>query len=239
MDNLLTNKYFCIAVIIALIVVIYLYSQKKSCDVEGMQNVDLTPLAQELTEAPWTNRRDGGNHKEVGNRFDRFADSYTKSKLQKNGYGYTDFLGRSDDTFRDYMDQQNDDVLGNNNFDGRIEDEILGGNQIPGAYRDRSDLSQYQQGCRCANRDRLSGLTGSIAVYDDDDDEEINDNGEIADFQQKLIIYKMLQQEIEGKKAAYARRTGNSQYAQRAQRMPATATKRNTKQVVKKNNKKN
>jgi len=104
MDNLLTNKYFCIAVIIALLVVIYLYSRKNSCSTEGMQDVDLTPLAQELTETPWTNRNGGGMHKDVNNRFDKFADRYTKKKLKDEGYSYTDFLKRSDQSYEKYME---------------------------------------------------------------------------------------------------------------------------------------
>ena len=62
MDNLLTNKYFCIAVLIALIIVIYLYSQSNYCSIEGMEKVDLTPLAQELVEHPWTNDVGGSTY---------------------------------------------------------------------------------------------------------------------------------------------------------------------------------
>lgn len=44
MDNLLTNKYFCIAILIALIVLIYLYTQKKSCSIEKMDNLEFTQV---------------------------------------------------------------------------------------------------------------------------------------------------------------------------------------------------
>lgn len=106
MDNLLSNKYFCIAIIIALIIVVYLYSQKKSCDVEGMRHLDLTPLAQELTEHPWTNRVDESNNKEYNNQFDEFADEYTNLKLTKNGYRPQNYLKRSDVAYEKYIENE-------------------------------------------------------------------------------------------------------------------------------------
>jgi hypothetical protein len=45
-DNATSNKYFIIALIIALIVVLYLYSQKKSCDIENMDTI---------VDRPWAN----------------------------------------------------------------------------------------------------------------------------------------------------------------------------------------
>jgi len=43
-DDIVSNKYLIIALIIALIVVLYLYYRKKSCAVEGMKNLDLAPV---------------------------------------------------------------------------------------------------------------------------------------------------------------------------------------------------
>jgi len=106
MDNLLSNKYFCIAIIIALIIVVYLYSQKKPCEIEGMRHVDLTPLAQELTEHPWTNRVDESNNKEYNNQFDEFADEYTNLKLTKNGYRPQNYLKRSDVAYEKYIENE-------------------------------------------------------------------------------------------------------------------------------------
>lgn len=148
MDNLLTNKYFCIAIIIAFIVVLYLYSRKKSCEVEGMQNVDLTPLAQELTQPPWTDRYDGDDHRHVNNKFDRFADAYTKRKLKKEGYSYTDFLKRSDDTYRKYVDMEGyDSMMPEDNKPSRRRLR-LNPDEAPKPLDDRPDLSQCQP-CRC------------------------------------------------------------------------------------------
>lgn len=38
-SDVISNKYFIIALIIALIVLLYLYSQKKTCEIEGMQSL--------------------------------------------------------------------------------------------------------------------------------------------------------------------------------------------------------
>ena len=56
-DNLLECKYLIIILIIALIVVLYLYNKKKSCQVtEGMHNIDF-PWEKSNTMYPWA--RDG------------------------------------------------------------------------------------------------------------------------------------------------------------------------------------
>lgn len=68
-DNIITNKWFVVALIIALIVVIYLYSQKK-CGTESMCNLDLITLPQKVPKyklnqpnfKAW-NRNEIGYHK--------------------------------------------------------------------------------------------------------------------------------------------------------------------------------
>lgn len=56
-DNLLECKYLIIILIVALIIVLYLYSKQKSCHVkEGMHNVDF-PWEKNDTIYPWA--RDG------------------------------------------------------------------------------------------------------------------------------------------------------------------------------------
>ena len=47
-DDKNTNKYLIIGLIIVLVVVIVLYFKKKSCNVEKMTQLDLTPV-----ERPW------------------------------------------------------------------------------------------------------------------------------------------------------------------------------------------
>jgi hypothetical protein len=138
-DNLLTNKYFCLALLSLLIIVVYLYVQQKSCDVETMRNVDLTPLAQEISEEPWANNRNGSQYHNVGGKFDKYADAYTKNKLKENGYSYTNFLGRSDDSFRKYMQKEGYGSLEN----------------MPLPLDTHPELSQCQP-CNCAVDDLMA-----------------------------------------------------------------------------------
>ena len=76
-----TNKYFVIALILIVIVLIYLYYKKKTCDVEGMQNVDLTVLSQSMAEKPWSDDYNDDKYKRVGNDFDLKADRKSKNDL--------------------------------------------------------------------------------------------------------------------------------------------------------------
>jgi hypothetical protein len=108
MDNLLTNKYFCIAVLIALGVLLYLYSQKDSCSMEPMQNLNLTPLSQELSQHPWTDSLDGSTHASADTKFDEYADAHTKQKLKNNNYHVANFLPRSDVAFMNYAMSDSD-----------------------------------------------------------------------------------------------------------------------------------
>lgn len=145
-EELLSNRYFTIALIIALALFVYMYTQKETC--EGMRNVDLTPLAQELTEKPWVNRSTG-DHKRVGNAFDRVADKYVKLKLKKNGYDYTDFLQRSDERFVEY-DREGFDTT---DEDARKPMKKLSKSKpktsIPMPLDDHPELSQCQP-CKCS-----------------------------------------------------------------------------------------
>ena len=124
-DNIVSNKYLIIALIIALIVVIYLYMQKRSCEVEGMKNIDLTPLPHQLSEKPWVNNNNNNNnnnsnnsnnsnndndnkYKTNGNKFDKNADAIAKKR-----YGNNKQLKRADEIYNIYVDS--DDELQNPN----------------------------------------------------------------------------------------------------------------------------
>lgn len=103
MEKFLTNKYFCLAVIIALVVVTYLYTQKtNSCKIEGMRNVDFSMLAPELTDRPWADA-DELRYKRVGGRFDKLADETTKQNLAKAGYAPVDFLKSTSQVYDSYI----------------------------------------------------------------------------------------------------------------------------------------
>lgn len=178
LDDLLTNKYLCIALIIALLVVLFMYSQKKSCEIETMSNVDLTPLAQELVEPPWTDRPGGDDHKRVGNRFDRNADRYTKNKLISNGYDYTKFLKRSDQSFKKYMESYDNmedmyDMDDMNDQDmTRPYHNSYGNNDplVPRPLDDRPDLSQCQP-CVCDDKPKKSWRRPKRGNFSDSDSE--------------------------------------------------------------------
>jgi len=117
---------------------LYLYSQKDSCDVETMRNVDLTPLIQEVSENPWTNDESGLTHRKVGDKFDKMADQLTKLKLKKNGYSYTNFLGRSDESLQKYVSR-----------------EEFGSETIPKPLDSHPELSQCQP-CKCPQDDLMA-----------------------------------------------------------------------------------
>jgi len=150
MEKFLTNKYFCLAILIALVVMVFLYSQKTdSCRVEGMQGVDLSMLAPELTENPWTDNNEGGNYKYVGDKFDFNADATVKANLTKEGYKYTNFAGRLDQDYEKYVAM--------NPIRQRNQET-----NIPLPMDTRPDLSQCQP-CRC---------DGRSAIYEDTDSSE-------------------------------------------------------------------
>ena len=69
MDNFLTNKYFCLAIIIALGIMVYLYQTRDSCTIEGMDNVDLSMLAPELTDEPWAREGDDEKYRRYDSKF--------------------------------------------------------------------------------------------------------------------------------------------------------------------------
>jgi hypothetical protein len=131
-DNIVSNKYFIIALIIALIVVLYLYSQKKSCDIEGMKNVDLISLSQDIRESPGAN-----------NNFDKSVDNYhNKKKIGKNN-----FLKRKDEIFQNYSDHDDSDFNPENT---KKKIKKISTN-IPKPYDNRPDLSQCQP-CICPEK---------------------------------------------------------------------------------------
>lgn len=153
LDNLLTNKYFCAAVIIALILILYMYHTKQSCNIEGMSNVDLSPLAQELTEKPWAEQNNTSQYSLVGkNSFNDKADKYVEKKLKKN-YKYIKPLKRSDQIYNSGQNK----VISNNLANKK--------NRKPIPLDNHPELSQCQP-CKCNNSDTDSDTTSD--VYDSD-----------------------------------------------------------------------
>ena len=181
MDKLLTNKYFCIAILIALAVVIYLYSQSDYCSMESMQNVDLTPLAQELNERPWTNDVGGSTHGRVNTDADIYADTFVKNKLKRNGFNVANFLPRSDTTFANRM--RSEDSIETTpttttttttptpvvkKKSKRSNKKIKPHTSLPQPLDNRPDLSQCQPCAPCGinkmndNMPNVSGVSGNM-----------------------------------------------------------------------------
>jgi hypothetical protein len=92
MDNLLTNKYFCLALIVIVLVLIYMWSTSSSCNVstnERMNNVDLSSAAPNLSEKPYVDDVSDDSmypYKRYDNAFDRNADTYVQDRLKQEGY---------------------------------------------------------------------------------------------------------------------------------------------------------
>jgi len=152
MDSILTNKYFCIAILIALAILLYLYSQNRSCEIEQMRTVDLTPLAQELSSAPWTDDvSDGSDYGRVGTKFDKMADAYTKAKLKKNGFKITGNVPRIDvefnrlqnsDNSSNTSDSSGSDSNSSNSASPTKKSRVRKQYRLPRPLNDRPDLSQ-------------------------------------------------------------------------------------------------
>lgn len=142
MDNFLTNKYFCLAVIIALVVVTYLYTQKSdTCKVEGMRNVDFSMLAPELTDKPWADT-DELKYKRIGGKFDKLADETTKRNLAVRGYKPVDFLKSTGQVYDEYIKYES--------VEDQMKKEKYGSNEnIPTGFDRDSRQMMYREEKRC------------------------------------------------------------------------------------------
>lgn len=74
-DNIFTNKYFVIALIILVVILLFLYIHSRSRRVEGMKNLDVSGPTQTLVERPWEGGDEESGYKKVNNKFDRFVDT--------------------------------------------------------------------------------------------------------------------------------------------------------------------
>lgn len=148
MDSFLTNKYFCLALIVALAVILYLYNTRDACVVEGMDNVDLSVLAPELTDYPWANGEEG-KYRYVNTAFDKEADETVKRNLAKQGYK-AEFLKSSDQVFDEYEEENRSGrLLRNGNGNGRRNGNGKNGNgRFPTPKDDHPELAQCQP-CNC------------------------------------------------------------------------------------------
>lgn len=165
-ENIVSNKYFIIALIIALAVLLYLYSQKKSCSVEGMQNIDFVEVDTEIEEKPWADDNNDGKYKNIN----RQTNTSFNKKTDKNN-----MLKRKDQLYKQYMEYKESSDPNERRAAKFLDDKIMPENNrfkkryiknnIPEPINDRPDLSQCQP-CICP-QDRLLAI---------DDDSESDDD---------------------------------------------------------------
>ena len=142
LDNIISNKYFVIALIIALIVIIYLYSQKKSCSIEPMRNIDVTVVSDEIDEKPWAEDGNNGKYRRVDNGTRSCKQNKYNSRNKNNGKN-RGILKRTDENYGKYIENENNNRQKKR---GRID------NDIPQPLDMRPDLSQCQP-CICPGDD--------------------------------------------------------------------------------------
>lgn len=158
MDSLLTNRYFCIAILIALCVVIYLYSQSDYCSIEGMQNVDLTPVDQEFNPNPWTTNANGSLYGKVNTKADMEADAKILAQLKKERSNATNFLPRTDVLYANYLKSEDseyltDDLDDSDNSDDFTDTDTPTPVKKPSTKKKRSSTSNSRSNSRSISHD--------------------------------------------------------------------------------------
>lgn len=121
MDKLLTNKYFCLALITALGLMAFMYNRKGGCDTERLQMIDLIPSTPAIFQRAGTDRPvtesltlatsntsipsvpSVDDLSEVNGPFDQKADMMIEEKLRREGYKTSKPLKSLDASFRKYM----------------------------------------------------------------------------------------------------------------------------------------
>jgi len=172
MDKLLTNKYFCLALIAALGLVAFMYNRKGGCDMERMQMIDLIPSTPSIFQRAWSEIPAVptvsspvstqanpfvpaiSDLSEVNGPFDQKADMYIEEKLRREGYKSSKPLKSLDASFKKYMLDSDSVPFGS---DMESEDRPRGRSatehqnhparsfsRIPMANDTRPDLSQCQ-----------------------------------------------------------------------------------------------
>lgn len=76
--DILTNRYFTVALLIIIIVLLYLYGTKQTCGIETMDNIDFTALIDECREDAITQLHSLDHH--TAQRSDKSSDKSKKSK---------------------------------------------------------------------------------------------------------------------------------------------------------------
>lgn len=141
LDGLLTNKYFVIALIIALIVIIFLYNRKRTCTIEGMQNIG-TISSKNIDEKAWEENPYGGKYKLI-------EKNDNKTSKKRNKY---DLIDDDDEINLEFVKYRRI----NNPVNDRSRDSIKKRKKMSNSYQrrlpapidDRPDLMQCKP-CIC------------------------------------------------------------------------------------------
>ena len=97
-ENFLTNKYFVIALIIALIVLLYLYSRKRSCAIEGMKNLNLVGQFNGKESLSVNNINNNNKPKYNDNKYSKENNQNYGTYLEFGGDGYNRISNRRKST---------------------------------------------------------------------------------------------------------------------------------------------
>jgi hypothetical protein len=174
MENLLSNKYFCLALIVVVAFLLYLYYQKSPC--EGFTGIPLQFGPQHLYEPPWANYP--GDYKRYNNKFDLMADQEAHKKLKRLGLENENFkpLKSLDNMHKKYVNSMKK-YWKLPYYDPRDMDTYY-----PKPLDDHPELSQCQP-CNCDTSGKWSGKVqygendysimeeGDVYEYNEDDEE--------------------------------------------------------------------
>lgn len=102
-DKLLTNKYFCLALLTIIAILVYMIYEKTSCKrtAEGLNSVPLMNGPQHIVDKPYEEGTNDG-YRRVNDKFDKMIDEESRKKLKIGGFDDQDNLKSSSDTFMDY-----------------------------------------------------------------------------------------------------------------------------------------
>jgi hypothetical protein len=103
-ERLLTNRYFCLALLVIIVILVYMIYQKSQCknDMEGLNDVPLMNGPQHLIDLPY---EEGtyNRYRSVNGDFDKLIDDEAKKKLKVLGLDDDqDYLRSTGDTYREY-----------------------------------------------------------------------------------------------------------------------------------------
>lgn len=92
--SVVTNEYFVLGLVVIIAYLVYQCNAKKSCDIEGMRNIDFMPIEQAFSEKPW---------------FEKYYNKKLNKKKSKKSKKKSKFLERSDERYERYSGDSSDE----------------------------------------------------------------------------------------------------------------------------------